>query len=188
MSQLATIFARHWWVLLLRGLIAIAFGILAWLQPAITLTALVLLFGAYVLVDGILGAWTAIVGRRDHEHWWVLLLWGLVGIAVGIVTFRAPGVTTLALLFYIAIWAIATGVLEIVAAVRLRKEISGEWLLALGGLVSVAFGILLMTQPDTGALALIWLIATYAVVFGMLLVLLAFRVRGHVNQGAGSRG
>lgn len=188
LNQLAGILGRHWWVLVLRGLIAIAFGILAWLQPAITLAALVLLFGAYVLVDGILGVWTAIAGRREHEHWWVLLLWGLVGIAVGIVTFRAPGVTTLALLFYIAIWAIATGVLEIVAAVRLRKEISGEWLLALGGLVSVAFGILLMTQPDTGALALIWLIATYAVVFGMLLVLLAFRVRGHMHRGAGSRG
>jgi uncharacterized membrane protein HdeD (DUF308 family) len=181
-NQLATILARNWWVLLLRGLVAIAFGALAWLQPGLTLAALVLLFGAYTLVDGILGVWTAVAGRREHEHWWVLLLEGLVGIAVGILTFLAPGITALALLFYIAVWAIATGVLEIVAAIRLRKEIEGEWLLILGGLASVVFGVLLMVQPGVGALSLIWLIATYAIVFGILLVLLAFKVRGFRSQ------
>lgn len=134
-----------------------------------------LLFGVYVMADGILGAWMAIAGRKEHEHWWVLLLGGLLGI--GILTFVAPGITALVLLFYIAAWAIATGVLEIVAAIRLRKEIEGEWLLILGGLVSVVFGGLLMIQPGAGALALIWLIATYAVVFGILLVILAFKVR-----------
>lgn len=177
-NGLAAILARNWWVLLLRGLVAIAFGVLAWIQPGITIAALVLLFGAYTLVDGVLGAWTAIAGRKEHEHWWVLLLWGVVGIAVGVMTFVAPGVTAFALLFYIAIWAVATGVLQIVAAVRLRKEIAGEWLLALGGLASVVFGVLLMAQPGAGALALVWLIATYAVVFGIVLVLLAFKLRG----------
>lgn len=184
-NGLAAILARNWWVLLLRGLVAIAFGVLAWIQPGITIAALVLLFGAYTLVDGVLGAWTAIAGRKEHEHWWVLLLWGVVGIAVGVMTFVAPGVTAFALLFYIAIWAVATGVLQIVAAVRLRKEIAGEWLLALGGLASVVFGVLLMAQPGAGALALVWLIATYAVVFGIVLVLLAFKLRG-LRSRAGS--
>src|SRR5215472_11583016 len=117
-KHLAAILSRNWWVLLLRGIIAIAFGILTWLQPGISLAALVLLFGAYVLADGILGVWTALSGRKEHEDWWVLLLWGLLGIGVGIIALLAPGITALALLFYIAVWAIATGVLEIIAAIR----------------------------------------------------------------------
>lgn len=185
-NQLATILSRNWWVLLLRGLIAIAFGVLTWFLPGISVAALVLLFGAYTLVDGILGVGTAITGRKQHEDWWVLLLWGLVGVGVGILTFLAPGITALALLFYIAIWATATGVLEIGAAIRLRKEIKGEWLLILGGLASVVFGILLMAQPTAGALAVIWLIATYAFIFGVLLVILAFKVRAFGKQLARS--
>jgi len=177
MNTLASILSRAWWLILLRGLIAIAFGLLTWLQPGISLAALALLFGAYILADGVLGVWAAITGRKEHEYWWVLLLWGIVGIGVGILTFLAPGITALALLFYIAIWAIATGVLEIVAAIRVRKEIRGEWLLILGGLLSVAFGVLLMAQPGAGALALLWLIATYAIIFGILLVILAFKAR-----------
>jgi uncharacterized membrane protein HdeD (DUF308 family) len=184
-KRLATILSRTWWVILLRGLIAIAFGVLTWLRPGISLATLVLFFGAYVLVDGILGVGTALAGRREHEHWWVLLLWGLIDIGVGILTFTAPGLTALALLFYIAIWAIATGVLEIVAAIRLREEIKGEWLLVLGGLVSVVFGAFLMSRPAAGALALLWLIASYAVIFGILLVILAFRARRFGKQLAG---
>ncbi len=176
-KQLATILSRSWWVLLLRGLVAIAFGVVGWLQPGISLAALLLLFGAYSLADGILHVWSAVAGRNEHEHWWVMLLGGLVGIGVGVVTFLAPGVTALALVFYIAIWAIATGVLGIATAIRLRKEIEGEWLLILAGSVTVAFGVMLMAQPGAGALSLLWLIATYAVFFGVLLVLLAFKVR-----------
>lgn len=181
-KHLAAILFRNWWVLLLRGLAAIAFGVLIWFQPGISLAALVLLFGAYAMVDGILGVWTAIAGRTEHEHWWVLLLEGSLGIGVGVLTFFAPGVTALALLFYIAIWAIATGVLEIVAAIRLRKEIEGEWLLILSGLASIVFGVLLVAQPGAGALAVLWLIATYAVVFGVLLVLLALKARSFISQ------
>jgi uncharacterized membrane protein HdeD (DUF308 family) len=177
-DRLAAILSRNWWVLLLRGIVAIAFGVLTWMQPGISLAALVLLFGAYSLADGVLGAWAAVAGRKEHEHWWVLLLEGLVGIGVGILTLFAPGITALALLFYIAIWAIATGVLEIVAAIRLRKEIEGEWLLILGGLASVAFGVLLVARPGAGALAVLWIIAAYAVVFGAILVVLAFKARG----------
>jgi uncharacterized membrane protein HdeD (DUF308 family) len=185
-NRLATILSRSWWVLLLRGLVAIAFGALAWLQPGISLAALVLLFGVYSMADGILGVWTAIAGRREHEHWWVLLLGGLLGIGVGILTFLAPGVTALALVLYIAVWAIATGVLQIVAAIRLRKEIQGEWLLILGGLASLVFGVLLMARPGAGAVSLLWLIGAYAIVFGVLLVLLAFKVRTLVAQATRS--
>src|SRR5262249_33258916 len=156
-EQLASILSRGWWLLLLRGLAAIAFGVLTWSQPGISLSVLILFFGAYSMADGVLGIWAAVAGRARHEHWWVLLLEGLIGVGVGILTFFAPGVTALALLFYIAIWAIGTGVLEIVAAVRLRKEIEGEWMLILAGLASVVFGVLLMVQPGAGALALLWL-------------------------------
>src|SRR5262245_56734870 len=115
-DRLAGILYRNWWLLLLRGLAAIAFGVLTWIQPGISLAALVILFGVYALADGILGIWTAIAGRKNHEYWWVLLLAGLLGVAVGILTFRAPALTAFALLFYIAVWAIGIGVLEIVAA------------------------------------------------------------------------
>lgn len=184
--QLGAILARNWWVLLLRGLIAITFGLLAWVQSQTTLTALILVFGAYVLVDGLLGTWIAISGRKEHESWWMLLLWGLLGIGVGILTFLAPGVTALVLLFYIAIWAIATGVLEIAAAIRLRKEIKGEWMLILAGLASVVLGMLLMANPGEGAIALLWLIGLYAVTFGVVLAILAFRVRRFARELAGS--
>jgi uncharacterized membrane protein HdeD (DUF308 family) len=177
-ERLASILTRSWWLLLLRGLVAIVFGLLTWFQPGISLAALILLFGAFVMADGILGTWTAIAGRKDNEYWWVLLLEGLVGIGIGLLAFFAPGITALAILFYIAIWAIATGVLEIAAAVRLRREIKGEWMLILAGLASVVLGILLMARPGVGALAVLWLIGFYAIVFGVLLVILAFRARG----------
>jgi uncharacterized membrane protein HdeD (DUF308 family) len=176
-QRLAAVLSRHWWLLLLRGLAAIAFGVLTWVLPGISLAVLVLLFGAYCLADGVLATWTAVAGAKGHDFRWVLLLEGLVGIGVGILTFIAPGITTLGLLFYIAIWAIATGVLEIAAAVRLRKEIRNEWLLILAGIASVAFGVLLAAAPGTGALAVLWLIGAYALLFGVLLVILAFRAQ-----------
>lgn len=176
-QNLAAALGRNWWLLLLRGLVAIVFALLTWAQPGVSLAALVLVFGIYVLADGLLGVWSAIAKRRDNRHWWLLLLWGLVGIVVGVMTFIMPGITGLVLLMYIAAWAVITGVLQIVAAIRLRKEIKGEWLLILSGLVSVAFGVLLLLQPGAGALAVAWIIAAYAFIFGVLMVLLAFKVR-----------
>ncbi len=176
-SQLASIFARSWWILLLRGLIAIGFGIFSFFQPGISIAALVLLFGAYSMSDGILAVWVAIAGRKQHEHWWVLLLEGIVGIGVGIMTFIAPGITAFALLMYVAVWAIGTGLLRIVLAIRLRQEIKGEWWLVLGGLISVALGFVLMARPAEGAVSLLWFIASCATVFGFSLVLLAFKLR-----------
>jgi uncharacterized membrane protein HdeD (DUF308 family) len=181
-ENLAETLSRNWWVLLLRGVVAILFGVLAFMQPGISLASLVLLFGAFAFADGVLGAWTAISHRKDTENWWVLLLEGLLGVGVGALTLLNPGVTALVLLFYIAIWAMATGVLEIVTAIRLRKEIEGEWMLVLAGLASVVFGVLLMASPGAGALAVLWLIGSYAIVFGMLLVALAFRVRGAAKR------
>jgi uncharacterized membrane protein HdeD (DUF308 family) len=181
-NTFAGILARGWWQILLRGLVAIAFGVLTWMQPAISLSALVLLFGAFSLADGVLMLWTAVAGRKEHENWGLLLLGGLVGIGIGVLTLFAPGVTALALLFYIAIWAITTGVLEIAAAIRLRKELQGEWLLILGGLASVAFGVMLIGNPGAGALAVLWLIAAYAVFIGLILVMLSFRVKGLGKQ------
>ena len=176
-QNLAAALGRNWWLLLLRGLVAIVFALLTWAQPGVSLAALVLVFGIYVLADGLLGVWSAIAKRRDNRHWWLLLLWGMVGIVVGVMTFIMPGITGLVLLMYIAAWAVITGVLQIVAAIRLRKEIKGEWLLILSGLVSVAFGVLLFLQPGAGALAVAWINAAYAFIFGVLMVLLAFKVR-----------
>ena len=184
-SRLAMILRRGWWRLLVRGLVAIAFGIFTWFRPGISLAALVLVFGVYCTADGILGVWTAIAGRKDNAYWWALLLAGLVGVGVGVVTFARPGLTAVALLIYIAVWAIAKGVLEIATAIRLRKEIQGEWLLVVGGVASVAFGALLLARPGAGAVAVLWLIASYAVVFGVLLVLLALKARSFVKEAAG---
>jgi uncharacterized membrane protein HdeD (DUF308 family) len=169
--------ARYWWIFALRGVAAILFGIAAFLWPGITVTVLVLLFGAYVLVDGIFNLIAGIQARGERERWWVMILLGLAGIALGVLTFLWPDVTALVLLYFIAAWAIVTGVLEIAAAIRLRKEIEGEWLMALAGIASVIFGILLMVLPGPGAIALIWLIAAYAIVVGVLLLVLAFRLR-----------
>jgi len=182
--RLAAILTRGWWRLLVRGLVAIAFGVFTWLRPGLSLAALVLVSGIYCTADGILGIWTAIAGRNDNDYWWVLLLAGIVGVGVGAVTFAAPGLTAVALLVYIAVWALVKGVLEIATAIRLRKEIQGEWLLVVGGAASVAFGALLLARPGAGVLAVLWLIAAYAVVFGVLLVLLAFRARRFVKEVA----
>ena len=176
------VLARNWWALALRGLLAVLCGLLAFALPGLTLAALVILFGAYSLVDGIFALITAVRAAEAHERWWLFVLEGLAGVAAGLITFMWPGITALVLLFLIAWWAIITGIFEIAAAVRLRKEITGEWALALGGVASVIFGLVLLFRPGVGALAVIWLIGTYAVVFGLLLLLLAFRLRGHSGQ------
>ncbi|HVH06477.1 MAG TPA: HdeD family acid-resistance protein [Myxococcota bacterium] len=168
--------ARHWWLFLLRGLISILFGVLAFVWPGITLASLVLVFGAFAFADGVFALVGALRGG-GREPWWLLILEGLVGIGIGIITVVSPGITALALLFYIAIWAIATGVLEIGSAIALRKEIEHEWLLGLSGLASVVFGVLLIARPGAGALTVLWLIGGYALVFGVLLVMLSFRAR-----------
>ena len=168
---------RNWWVVLLRGLAGIIFGLITFLAPDISLTVLVIVFGAYALVDGVLAIVSAIRWRGEVDRWWVLLLEGLTGVAAGVVTFIWPGISALALVYVIAAWAVITGVLEIAAAIRLRKIITGEWLLALIGIASVALGVILALFPGPGALALLIWIGAYALVTGALLVVLAFRLR-----------
>jgi uncharacterized membrane protein HdeD (DUF308 family) len=169
--------SRNWWAVSLRGLAGILFGIITFFAPAISLAALVLLFGAYALVDGVLAIVTA-VRRRGADRWWLLLLEGLVGIAAGVLTFMWPAITAVALLYLIAAWALVTGAFEIAAAIRLRKAISGEWLLALSGVFSIALGVLLVLFPGPGALAVTIWIGAYAFVFGALLFALGLRLRG----------
>jgi uncharacterized membrane protein HdeD (DUF308 family) len=174
--------SRYWWMTLLRGALWVLFGVLLFTRPLLSLVTLTLLFGAFVLADGITHLVHAFSSRREDDRWWVTLLTGLCGIAVGVLTFLNPGVTALALLFYIAIWAIATGLFEIIAAVRLRQEIEGEFWLILGGLLSVAFGVLLLARPGAGALSVVWLIGAYAFAFGIVLIVLAFQARGFVHR------
>lgn len=168
--------AIRWWSPVLRGVAAIIFGILTFVNPGITLAVLVLFFGVYALVDGVLNLFAAF-GRRGEERWWELLLEGIISIAAGVVTLVWPRITAIALLVVIALWAIVTGIFELVAAVRLRKVIRGEWLLALSGIASVLFGILLFVYPRAGALAIAIWIGAYAIIFGGLLVGLGFRLR-----------
>jgi uncharacterized membrane protein HdeD (DUF308 family) len=174
---MSVMFRRNWWALLLRGLAAIVFGVLTWLQPAASAAALVLVFGIYVLVDGVLAIISSFQSRQESRHWWVVLIWGLISAVVGLLMLFQPAVTALVMTIYIGVWALMTGVMEIVAAMRLRKEIQGEWLLILGGLISVLFGIFVLMQPAAGMMAMLWVLATYAVVFGVLMVILAFKVR-----------
>jgi uncharacterized membrane protein HdeD (DUF308 family) len=174
--------ARNWWALALRGLFGVLFGIAAFAWPGLTLGALVLLYGAYAFADGVFALAAALAGRTEIRPWWALLLEGVAGIGVGVLTIFWPGITALALLYLIAAWAVVTGVFEIAAAIRLRKEIPGEWLLALSGVVSVLFGLALVINPGAGALAMVWLIGAYAILFGVLLIALGFRLRSFVRR------
>lgn len=168
---------RNWWAVALRGLLAVFSGLLALAWPGLTLELLVLFFGAYALMDGIFAIIAAFSNRTGHDSWWVLLLEGLVGIFAGLIAFARPGLTTLILLYLIAFWAIVTGILEIVAAIRLRKEIQDEWRLALSGVASLIFGGLLGFFPAAGAVTLAWLIGVYAIFFGFILISLGFQLR-----------
>lgn len=181
------ILSRSWWTFALRGLLAIIFGILALIWPGVTLITLIILFGAYALVDGIFAVFTGLTSRGRDDRWWVLLLEGIAGIIFGLLTFFWPNITALVLLYFIAAWAVVTGLLEIIAAIQYRNEISGEGWLILGGIASILFGVILFFFPGAGALGLIWLIGVYAIAFGIFLIVFAFRVRSLAME-AGERG
>ena len=170
--------AENWWLLLLRGIAAIAFGILAFGWPGLTLLALTLMWGIYAIADGILALWAAIASKGGEmaPRWWLAIV-GIAGVIAGLLTFVWPGMTALILLIFIASWAIVIGVLQIWGAIRLRKEIEGEWLLGLSGVLWVAFGVIMFAQPGAGALALIWWIGSFAILAGCVYIALAFQLK-----------
>lgn len=173
--------ARNWWLIVLRGACAIAFGIVVFIWPGATLAALVLLYGALALADGVLALAAAITGNTDAPRRWLVAV-GFLGIAAGVVTLFWPGMTAVVLQFFIAAWAIAAGVMQVVGALQIRKEIDNEWLLIAAGALLVLLGLLLVLQPGVGALALLYTIGTFALLYGVLLVIFALRLRDH-SQG-----
>jgi uncharacterized membrane protein HdeD (DUF308 family) len=176
--QMLQTLARNWWALVLRGVFAVLFGVGAFFWPGITLAVLVLLYGGYLFIDGILAVLWALARRHEGSFPWGVFLAGLASLAAGVVTLLWPGVTALALLYVVAVWAIVRGVFEIVAAFHLRRELRNEWLLALNGVLTVLLGVVLIFAPVAGVLAVLWLIGSFAIVVGILMIVLGFRLKG----------
>ena len=172
--------ARNWGLILLRGICAIIFGVLTFAWPALTLVTLVLLYGVFSLLDGAICIAAAVKNGTPIPRWWLALI-GALGIAVGILTLAWPQITGLVLLFFIAGWAIASGVLQIIGAIKLRKEIEGEWFLIASGVLSIIFGCLIALFPGAGALGLAFAIGVFAVVYGILLVGFSLRLKEHAE-------
>ncbi len=168
--------SRYWWVLVARGLIAVLFGILAVSLPVTTTGALVLVFGAFSAVDGVFAFFSGFSSIGKSSSWWVMVLHGLVGIGVGGLTLIRPDITAMALLIYIAIWAILIGGLQVFASIRLRREISGEFWLGLGGLLGILFGVSVLLRPAEGALAVVWMIGVFAIAYGITLLVSGIKV------------
>jgi uncharacterized membrane protein HdeD (DUF308 family) len=168
---------RSWWMLALRGAAALLFGILALIWPGITLLVLVALFAAYALISGGAAVVAAIRHRGSDKAWWLILLLGLVSLVAGVIAVFNPGITILVLVLLMGANALVTGILDIVVAIRLRKQIQREWLLAVAGVVSIVFGLLVFLLPAAGALAMVFMVSFYATLTGILLLALAFRAR-----------
>jgi uncharacterized membrane protein HdeD (DUF308 family) len=182
-GQMLTMLAQNWWLLAIRGIAAIAFGILSVLWPGLTLAVLIALFAAYALVDGASLLISLIRGdpiaRRNS---WSVAIIGILGIAAAVIAILYPNITALTLLYVVAFWSIAIGVLQLVAAIRLRQEIEGELWLAIGGIISIVFGIYLVVFPGQGLLSLIYLVAIWSIAFGITSLILAFRLRGLADR------
>ena len=168
--------AENWRLHVLRGLVAIVFGVMALVWPALTLEVLIVLFGIYVILEGVLALIIA-ARRRGRGYGWLFVLEGVLGIAVGLCAFIWPALTAVVLLIFIAVWAILTGIIELAAAIQLRRAIQGEWVLGLAGVLSILVGLLLLVNPGAGVLAVVWLLGLYAIVFGSLLAYLGLRLR-----------
>lgn len=178
---------RSWWVLALRGIVAILFGVITLYWPQLTLLVLVSLFAAYAIFTGVVSVAGAIRNHSHDDHWWLFLIIGLVGIGAGVITIIHPAITAVVLVMLIGANALITGVLDIVAAIRLRREIHNEWLLAVSGMAAVVFGVLVFLYPAAGALTLIGVIALYAFITGLLLIASALRLRSISKTGMRDR-
>jgi uncharacterized membrane protein HdeD (DUF308 family) len=186
MHTLLPLLARNWSLILLRGILALVFGILAFIWPAVTLLTLVILFGVYAALDGVAAIAAAIRGGTLAPRWWLALA-GVISLGAAAAAFLVPEVTAMVLVIFIGAWALALGVVEIIGAIQIRKEIKGEWLLILHGAVSALFGLMVLIRPGAGALALVWLIAVYAVLAGLLLIALALRLRSYLPAAVDER-
>jgi uncharacterized membrane protein HdeD (DUF308 family) len=170
--------ARKWWAIALRGVAAIIFGILALVWPSLTVLTLVLLFGAFAFIDGIFAIVVGIASHGNNQRWWAMLLAGVGGLIIGLLTFCWPGATALVLLYFIAAWAVVTGIFHIMAAIHLRRIIEGEWMVILHGIALIIFGLILAIFPGAGALSLVWMIGVFSICLGIWLIIFAFRLRG----------
>ena len=173
---------RNWWMLALRGVLAIIFGLIALFAPRIALLAFVYVFGIYALIDGIMAVYIAIRERGSLSRWAWVLFEGLLGIIAGIVAFAYPGLTALVLLYIVAIWAVVTGIMEIVTAIAIRGFVAREWTLGLAGILSILFGIVLFIFPGAGVLSILWLVGIYGIVFGVLFIVRAFQMRSWASS------
>lgn len=174
--------ADNWWLLVLRGVLAIIFGIVAWVWPGLNLTTLIILVGAWLLVDGAFQIVFAILNRARVDSVLPFIIGGLISVIGGIVILAWPGLSAIALIYLIGAWAVITGIFEIVAAIQLRKEIENEWAIGIGGLISIAFGAVVLIFPGDGAVALVWLIGIFAIVLGIALIAAGFRLRSWRND------
>ncbi len=179
--------SRNWWALVVRGVLAVIFGVLIILTPSIALTAFILVLGIYFIVDGIFAVAGALAHREHYQHYWLTLVEGIVSIIAGIIAIVYPGLTAFTILYVIAVWAILTGIFELIAAFRLRETVHGEWLLAVSGILSVLFGLFVIFFPGTGVLAILGIIAGYAILFGILLIVLGFRLRSMAPGVSGTQ-
>ena len=175
--------ARNWWLILLRGIAAVVLGVLAFVWPAITFVTLLLLFGIYALADGVLALAAAIMGTSPTPSWWLAIV-GVAGLTAGVLTFLRPDIASVALLIVIAAWAFVSGLMQIIGAIELRKEIDNEWLLIISGIFSIIFAAILLIQPVLGTLALIFSLGCFAIGYGILLIAFAFRLKRHTSATA----
>lgn len=178
MENLARAMADHWWVLLLRGIAAIIFGLIALAMPGLTVLVLLLTFGVYAIFDGVLAIITAFRRKGHDDQWWAWGLDGVLSLLIGGLALVWPAATALAFVLWMAAWAVVAGVFRIIAAIRLRKEIEGEWALGLSGLLLILWGVLLVMMPAAGILGAAWMIGGFALVIGVLLIILSFRLKG----------
>jgi uncharacterized membrane protein HdeD (DUF308 family) len=167
----------NWWALAIRGIAGVLFGVIALVMPGVTVAALTLLFGAYAFVDGVISLTIAFRAGHLHRPWWAFLIEGIVGILAAVATFTWPAITLFVLLYLIAAWAVVTGIFEIFAAIELRRVVNREWLLILAGIASIVFGILVFAAPGAGAIVIALWLGAYALVFGVLILTLSFRLR-----------
>jgi uncharacterized membrane protein HdeD (DUF308 family) len=169
-------------LLIVRGIVGVVFGLVAFAWPGITIAALVVIFGAYAVIDGVTNVFLGLSRLPGRGRSWATTIQGIAGVVAGVLAFIWPAVTALVLVVFIGAWAIVTGLFEIAAAIKLRKEISGEWLLALSGLMSLAFGVLVFAFPGAGAVGIAWVLGAYAMAGGAVLIALGVRLRSKFTE------